>query len=211
MLVKQPNGTYKYESKPKEVPVKESVLAIPAAGMNLALDTTNPGNFFYRIRNAEGVEQNRIEYSVAGAGNVTRTLDRNAELQMTLKSKDIDAGGEIEVSIRAPYAGRVVRLKANAFESVAQGQPIMEVVSGGPLRVSIHVPTSWLPRLKVGTPVRVQFAEAGNRALTARVARLNGRVDGVSQSIEIQAMLDGAPGALLPGMIGQASFPSLPR
>jgi uncharacterized protein YfaS (alpha-2-macroglobulin family) len=105
VLVKQPNGTYKYESKPKEVLVKESALSIPAAGMNLALDTTNPGNFFYRIRNAEGVEQNRIEYSVAGAGNVTRTLDRNAELQMTLKSKDIDAGGEIEVSIRAPYAG----------------------------------------------------------------------------------------------------------
>ncbi|MBL8519420.1 MAG: alpha-2-macroglobulin, partial [Betaproteobacteria bacterium] len=67
VLVKQPNGTYKYESKPKDVPVKETALAIPAAGMNLALDTGNPGNFFYRIRNAEGVEQNRIEYSVAGA------------------------------------------------------------------------------------------------------------------------------------------------
>lgn len=105
VLVKQANGTYKYESKAKEISIKESPLAIPAAGFSLALATDTPGNFFYRIRNADGVEQNRVEYSVAGAGNVTRTLDRNAELQLALKNKDVTAGEEIEVSIRAPYAG----------------------------------------------------------------------------------------------------------
>jgi hypothetical protein len=105
VLVKQPNGTYKYESRPKEVALKESALAIPAAGFNLALDTSAPGTFFYRIRNAEGVEQNRIEYSVAGTGNVTRSLDRNAELQLALKSRDVAAGDDIEISIRAPYTG----------------------------------------------------------------------------------------------------------
>lgn len=105
VLVKQPNGTYKYESKAKEIAVSESALAIPATGFNLTLDTGNPGTFFYRIRNAEGVEQNRVEYSVAGAGNVTRSLDRTAELQLALKSKDVNAGEDIEVSIRAPYAG----------------------------------------------------------------------------------------------------------
>ena len=105
VLVKQPNGTYKYESKPKEIQVKESALSIPVGGFNLALATDTPGNFFYRIRDAEGVEQNRIEYSVAGAGNVTRSLDRNAELQLALKNKDVAAGDDIEISIRAPYAG----------------------------------------------------------------------------------------------------------
>ncbi len=105
VLLKQPNGTYKYESKPKEIAIKESGLTIPAGGFNLPLDTSAPGTFFYRIRNAEGVEQNRIEFSVAGAGNVTRSLDRNAELQLTLKNKDVTAGEDIEVSIRAPYAG----------------------------------------------------------------------------------------------------------
>ncbi len=105
MLLKQPNGTYKYESRPKEISIKESVLAIPTGGLNLPLDSSAPGTFFYRIRNAEGVEQNRIEFSVAGAGNVTRSLDRNAELQLMLKNRDVNAGEDIEVSIRAPYAG----------------------------------------------------------------------------------------------------------
>ena len=105
VLLKQGNGTYKYESKAKEITVKEAPLAVSAAGITLPLDTSAAGTFFIRIRNAAGVEQNKIEYSVAGAGNVTRTLDRNAELQLTLKNKDVSPGEDIEISVRAPYVG----------------------------------------------------------------------------------------------------------
>jgi alpha-2-macroglobulin len=48
---------------------------------------------------------NRIEYSVAGAGNVARSLERNAELQLTLNKKDYAPGEDIEISVRAPYTG----------------------------------------------------------------------------------------------------------
>lgn len=105
VLVKQRNGLFKYESRAKEVVVGEQTLAIPAEGFQLALDTGTPGNFGYVIRNADGLEMNRIEYSVAGTGNVSRSLDRNAELQLTLNKKDYAEDEEIEVSIRAPYAG----------------------------------------------------------------------------------------------------------
>ena len=51
------------------------------------------------------MELNRIEYAVAGSGNVTRSLERNAELQLTLNKKDYVPGEDIEISIKAPYAG----------------------------------------------------------------------------------------------------------
>ncbi|MGZ3242072.1 MAG: alpha-2-macroglobulin family protein, partial [Burkholderiaceae bacterium] len=105
VLTKQNNGTYKFESRKKEVMLKEMALAIPAAGFNLALATDTPGNFAYVIRDAQGMEFNRIEYAVAGNGNVTRSLERNAELQLTLNKKDYVPGEEIEVSIKAPYIG----------------------------------------------------------------------------------------------------------
>ena len=105
VLTKQGNNTFKYESRKKEVTLKESPLAIAAAGQNLALETGTPGNFAYVIRNSEGVELNRIEYAVAGRGNVTRSLERNAELQLTLNKKDYVPGEDIEVSVKAPYAG----------------------------------------------------------------------------------------------------------
>lgn len=105
VLTRQGSGVWKYESRKKEVTLEEAPLAIPAAGHALALATGVPGNFAYVIRNAEGLELNRVEYSVAGKGNVTRSLERNAELQLTLDRKDYLPGEEISISIRAPYAG----------------------------------------------------------------------------------------------------------
>lgn len=105
VLTRQPNDTWKYESRQKEVMLKESPLAIAAAGHKLNIATDAPGDFAYVIRDASGLEMNRIEYSVAGTGNVTRSLERNAELQLKLNKKDYAPGEEIEISVRAPYAG----------------------------------------------------------------------------------------------------------
>jgi uncharacterized protein YfaS (alpha-2-macroglobulin family) len=105
VLTRQRNNTFKYESRKKEVTLKETPLSIVAAGQNLVLATDTPGNFAYVIRDAQGVEMNRIEYAVAGRGNVTRSLERNAELQLTLNKKDYVPGEDIEISIKAPYAG----------------------------------------------------------------------------------------------------------
>ncbi|HVO90760.1 MAG TPA: alpha-2-macroglobulin [Casimicrobiaceae bacterium] len=105
VLTRQESGVYKYESRKKEVLLKESPLAIAAAGTKLTLATDAPGNFAYVIRSADGLELNRIEYSVAGQGNVTRSLERNAELQLALSRKDYAPGDDIEINIRAPYTG----------------------------------------------------------------------------------------------------------
>lgn len=105
VLVKQPNGLFKYESRPRESVLKEENFSLPAEGASVMLATQTPGNFAYAVRDAQGLELARVDYSVAGTGNVSRSLDRNAELQLTLNRKDYDPGDEIEVSIRAPYAG----------------------------------------------------------------------------------------------------------
>ena len=105
VLMRQANETYRYESRRKEAVVSEQPLSVPAAGYALTLDTSKAGNYSYVLRDAAGVELNRIDYSVAGQGNVTRSLERNAELQLTLNKKDYQPGEDIEVSIRAPYVG----------------------------------------------------------------------------------------------------------
>jgi uncharacterized protein YfaS (alpha-2-macroglobulin family) len=105
VLTRQPNDTWKYESRQKNVTLKETPLAIAAGGHTLTLATDVPGDFSYVIRDASGLEMNRIEYSVAGTGNVTRSLERNAELQLKLNKKDYAPGEEIEISVRAPYTG----------------------------------------------------------------------------------------------------------
>ncbi len=105
VLTKQGSGVFKYESRKKEVLVKASAYDIKATGNSLALATEIPGDFAYILKNKDGLELNRVEFSVAGIGNVSRSLERNAELQLVLDKKDYAPGQEISVSVRAPYVG----------------------------------------------------------------------------------------------------------
>lgn len=105
VLMRQPNGTYKYESRRKETSLGDTPLALPAAGYALKLVTDAPGNFAYVIKDAGGQQLARFDYQVAGEGNVTRTLEKNAELELTLSKRDYAPGEEVEVSIRAAYQG----------------------------------------------------------------------------------------------------------
>jgi alpha-2-macroglobulin len=105
VLTKQDSGVYKYDSRLKESSLSEQPLIIPAAGMDVPLPTDKPGSFALVVKNGEGKEVNRVEYAVAGAGNVSRSLERNAELQLTLSKKDYAPGEAVEIAIRAPYAG----------------------------------------------------------------------------------------------------------
>ncbi|MGO8972603.1 MAG: alpha-2-macroglobulin [Steroidobacteraceae bacterium] len=105
VLTKQNNGTYQYESRKKDVTLSEVPFAIPAAGLEMPVATDAPGSYALLVRDADGLELNRVEYTVVGQANVTRSLERNAELQITLNKKDYAPGEEIELSIKAPYIG----------------------------------------------------------------------------------------------------------
>ena len=106
VLTKQDSGVYKYQSKLKEVTISEKPLTIPGEGLDYPLPTDKPGNYALVIlRSQDAVEVNRVEYSVAGAANVSRSLDRNAELQLNLGKQDYAPGESVDIAIRAPYAG----------------------------------------------------------------------------------------------------------
>jgi hypothetical protein len=108
-LTKQSNGTYKYESVKKETQLSAAPLAVGAGGLRYTLPTQTPGDFALVVRDREatqgGLDLQRIDYSVAGEGNVSRSLDRNAELKLDLAKTDVAPGEEVELSIRAPYTG----------------------------------------------------------------------------------------------------------
>ncbi|HEX4999481.1 MAG TPA: alpha-2-macroglobulin [Terriglobia bacterium] len=105
VLTEQPNRTYQYVSRLKEIVRSTRPARIAAGGSDLPLPTGEPGDFILVLRNAQGVELNRLAYNVAGQANLSRSLDRNAELQVELDKPVYSGGDTIEVSIRAPYVG----------------------------------------------------------------------------------------------------------
>jgi uncharacterized protein YfaS (alpha-2-macroglobulin family) len=104
-LVRQPNGVYKYQSIQKEYPVSSRQITIPANGFEYRLPTDNPGDYRLLITGPDEMEYNSVSYSVAGTGNIQRSLNRTAELEITMNKNDFRNGEEIELMIKAPYAG----------------------------------------------------------------------------------------------------------
>ncbi len=145
-------------------------------------------------------------------------LQSAGELEVTLAAAARDrAKGALDLAetqhractIVAPFAGRVVKLAARPHQSVTAGQTLLEFVSADAPRLRLNVPSRWLRWIKVGSRFDVAVDETG-RTYRATVAAINGRVDAVSQSVEIEADVVEGDAKLLAGMSGTARFPEPP-
>ncbi len=105
VLTKQDSGLYKYVSQLRLDDRKDIAFDFAAKARGYALPTDKPGDWRLEIRDAKGNALNHVDYSVAGAANVTRDLERNAELTLSLAKDSYKPGEEIEISVRAPYPG----------------------------------------------------------------------------------------------------------
>ncbi|MDR0668854.1 MAG: alpha-2-macroglobulin family protein [Treponema sp.] len=109
VLVRQSNGLYKYQSVRKDYPLWTKKVSIPAAGLDYELPTDTPGEFRLILSTGTdetgSIEFNRIDFSVAGSANLQRSLNRTAELEITLNKTDFNPGEEIEIMVKAPYRG----------------------------------------------------------------------------------------------------------
>jgi RND family efflux transporter MFP subunit len=143
-----------------------------------------------------------------------------------LKLQALGAAGELEVTVAAaaadkarsqvtlrrsqlaychvasPFRGRVARLRVKSSESVQSGQPLVDVVNPSVLKAQVFVPAAWIVWLRPGGVVTIN---ANGQPYAARISKLNSRVDGVSQQLELEALIENAEG-LVPGMIGVATF-----
>jgi len=110
----------------------------------------------------------------------------------------------------APFSGKVARMRVKVAESVPAGQPLLDLVNPASLRGQLYVPSGWVTWLRPNMAFDVTFKDTG-RTYRARVAKLNSRIEGVSQQLELEARFEGAGSGLLPGMVGAAKFPDRPK
>ncbi|MDR6957917.1 hypothetical protein BK654_03190 [Pseudomonas brassicacearum] len=110
-----------------------------------------------------------------------------------------------QCTVLAPFDGRVVKVQVKAFQGVNLGQPLLDIISNGPLKMRVNVPSKWLAWLKPKQTFQVDLGETGKR-YPARIKAINAQVDAVSQTIELEGVIEGQPTDLLAGMSGTALF-----
>lgn len=105
VLAQENDGSYKYQSVLKEYPGEDKPLKVASKGSKYKIDTSKPGDFTFIVKNKSGLALLKVNYSIIGEGNLTRSLEKNAELQLSLNKSDFKTDEEIELQIKAPYSG----------------------------------------------------------------------------------------------------------
>lgn len=139
-------------------------------------------------------------------------LNSAAELEVGLASADVNrTKGQMKIfdaqlsqcRFTAPFDGRVAKINVREGQGVAAGAPVIDLVGNGRLRARLNVPSGWIAWLNKGTELNALVGEIGKHyALT--VTHISGKVDAVSQTIEIEAQFPENSDNVLPGMSGQA-------
>lgn len=132
--------------------------------------------------------------------SVSRARAEGASADVALRKTQVN-----KCSLKAPFAGRVVKVRANPFEYVSPGQPLIEVLDDIHLNLQLYVPSKWLKWLKKDTKFSIHIDETGKN-YSAHVTSLGARMDPVSQTLEIRAEVEGQNPELLAGMSGTAQF-----
>jgi membrane fusion protein (multidrug efflux system) len=104
-------------------------------------------------------------------------------------------------TIAAPYSGLVFEQKARPQQYVQAGQSLMEILDNSALEVEFIAPSKWSHWLVKGYQFQVQVDET-EKSYPAKITRINSKIDAVSQTIKIVAVIDGKFKELSPGMSG---------
>jgi membrane fusion protein (multidrug efflux system) len=149
-------------------------------------------------------EANRRLVELNAAGKLEMNVSK-AEMDKNQAEVNSSAAFVSKCRIVAPFSGRVAEQKVREQQYAQPGQPLLDIIDDGQLEVEFIVPSKWMSWLKTGLGFRVRIDETG-KTYPAKIKRVGARVDPVSQSVKVLAVVDGQFNDLVAGMSGRALF-----
>lgn len=114
--------------------------------------------------------------------------------------------------ITAPFAGVVIRRYVDpgtmvqaGTASSTQAMPVIQLASTDKLRLTVVIPESIVPDIRIGTPVTVKVPSLG-QTFNAKVSRFTDNVTSSSRTMEAQVDVANPKGLISPGMIAEISI-----
>ncbi len=102
-LVKNPDGTFQYQSLIQTTVLNTQPFTVNASGTAYSLPTDKIGNFVVSVLDQNNTELSKFKYTVVGASQLS--LAKNAELSIKLNKAEYLPDEDIELQITAPYTG----------------------------------------------------------------------------------------------------------
>jgi len=154
------------------------------------------GLFDEKIISQQQLDDAASEYE-AWAGRV-------AQLQAEVARLDDDLA---RTTVRAPFAGVVVRELVAEGEWLGSGGAVGELLDFRDLEVTINVPESSFAGLSVGSPARVVIQSLGGLEVEGHVRAVVPRADARSRAFPVKIAISNTDGRIAVGMLARVHLP----
>lgn len=191
-------------AKIQELPFKEGQ-AFKVGQVLVVFDCTTQQAQFQKTKAVMSIAERNYQANkkLLALGSVGRIEYENSYSDYLKSKAENDELASIlaRCNVLAPYSGLIVEQKVRAQQFVQAGQPILEILDNSALELEFVAPSKWSPWLTVGYQFEIKLDETG-KSYPAKITRVNGKIDPVSQTIKVAAVIDGEFKEIAPGMSG---------
>jgi RND family efflux transporter MFP subunit len=110
-------------------------------------------------------------------------------------------------TVRAPFAGVVVRERTQVGQWLAEGGAVAELMSLDELEVRVDVPERYFASIKTGAPATVTFEVLPGVSVAGRVSAVIPRADPEARTFPLRVCIPNREGRIGVGMLVQVAFP----
>ena len=128
---------------------------------------------------------------------------RVEQLAATITGVKLDIG---RCTIRAPFAGVVVRERTEVGEWLGEGDPVMEMMSLNELEIRVEVPERYFRLLHVGGRATVTFESLPGVEVAGAISALIPRADPLARTFPVKVRIPNREGRIGAGMLAQVSL-----
>jgi len=147
-------------------------------------------------------EVKRLQELLARRAAATRELDeRKTLLALTASNIEQIRARISELTLKAPFDGKIGIRRVSPGALIQPGQVIATLDQVNPIKLDFSIPANMLQGLKVGDRIEAQADALGDQVFTGTVSATDSRVDPLTRSMLMRAIIENPDGRLIPGML----------
>lgn len=164
-------------------------------------------------RRAEAERQFERVQSLAATGSASASLldERSRDLQTARAVLEAIESQLADRLIKAPFDGVVGLRDISVGALVEPGDPITTLDDDRVMKLDFPVPSLFLPALKRGLGIEARAAALGGRGFSGEIASVGSRVDPVTRTVQVRALIENPDRLLKPGLLMQVDLLRRPR
>jgi membrane fusion protein, multidrug efflux system len=105
--------------------------------------------------------------------------------------------------LRAPFDGTVAAVYFDLNDMIPEGQSVVKIVNANNIKARINVPSTDINRISTGKKVFASFPSFPDTVFTGTVYRIDGAIDPLTRTFEVEIRLPNDNNVLKSGLFGE--------